>query len=164
MEPSPTAEPAGMPAPVPRPPTRPDLDFIPDPFPARALPAGFDPADHQRLVVNPFLAVVGLIGWAWLTRRLFQTSFPPLALLPTLFLVWLPFLIHYHCLDCGVTGLFPRWRRHACPRMILRSQRTRRGWFTWPRARTQLIVWLYLLGAGGLLLLILGAGVVWVRG
>lgn len=147
MEPSP---------PVTRP--RPDLDFAPNPYPASPLPADFTPPDHQRLIVNPFLAVVALIAWAWLTRRLFLTKFPPLALLPSLILGLLPILIHTHCLDCGETGIYPRWRRHACPKVILRSRTHRPRWFAWPTARTQLILWGYVLGSVALLLAVVGAG------
>jgi len=135
--------------PHPRP--RPDPEFAADPFPAAAFPPGFDPVEHQRLVVNPFLAVAALIGWAWLTRRLFATSFPPASVLPSLLLLGLPVVIHFHCLDCGQTGTYPRWWRHACPRVVVRAQANRRRWFRCPSARTQLVVWGYLLGAVGLL-------------
>jgi len=147
----------------PRPP-RPDLDFAPDPFPPSPLPTDFAPLEHQRLIVNPFLAVVALIAWAWLTLQLFATSFPPLALLPTLIFGLLPILIHTHCLDCGATGIYPRWWKHACPKVIIRARANRRGWFPWPSARTQLILWGYILGAFTLLLVVLGAGALLILG
>ena len=150
MEPSPPSPPPVAPAGASRP--RPDPEFAADPFPAAAFPPGFDPAEHQHLVVNPFLAVVALIAWGWATRRLFATSFPPAALLPTLALAGLPFLVHNHCTDCGVTEPFPRWRRHACARVVLRGRSPSRSrWRLWPTARTQLILWGYILGAVGLL-------------
>ena len=142
---------------------RPDLDFVPDPFPAAAFPPGLDPADGQHLVVNPFLAVAALAGWAWMTLRLFRGAFPPLALIPTLLLGWLPFLVHYHCLDCGATGPYPRWRRHACPAVVRRAQRAQVGWLAWPRAWSQLVVWLYVLGAAGFLLALAGLTVRAIR-
>ena len=158
-----TAEPSPISPPSTDPPARPrpDPEFAADPFPVAALPADFAPADHQRLVVNPFLAVAGLVGWAWATRQLFRSALPPLALVPSLPLPWLPFLVHFHCLDCGATGPFPRWRRHACPPVVARSRRDRRGWFglRWPRARTQLVAWCYALGLAALLLaVVVGLG------
>ena len=150
MEPSPTREPE-TPAR-----TRPDPEFAADPFPHAPLSPDLPLAEHQRLVVNPFLAVAGLVGWAWLTRQLWRGSFPPFGLVPTLLLFWLPFLIHFHCLDCGATGLYPRWWRHACPKAVLRSRLDRSRWLPWPRARTQVIAWGYILGAVGLLILVVG--------
>lgn len=143
------------------PPPRPriDRDFAPDPYPETPLPPDFTPPEHQRLVVNPFLAVVAVVAWAWLTRRLFLTSFPPSALLPALIFGLIPILIHTHCLDCGVTGVYPRWSQHACPKVVLRSRANRPRWLPWPTARTQLIVWGYVLGAVALLLAIVGVGV-----
>ena len=142
---------------------RPDPEFLADPFPVARLPSDFPLDDHQRLVVNPFLAVVALIAWAWITRQLFRSSFPPLALIPTLFLIELPFAVHVHCFDCGQTERFARWRRHACPKAVLRARLDRPRWFRWPTARTQLVVWCYVLGAVALLLAVVGVGVSFAR-
>jgi len=149
-------EPSTTPPPHPRA----DRDFSADPFPASRFPPDFNPVEHQKLVVNPFLAVAALVAWAWLTRRLFLTTFPPAALLPALILGLLPALIHTHCLDCGSTGIYPRFPQHACLKVILRSRSNRPRWFPWPTARTQLIVWGYILGAVALLLAVVGAGLV----
>lgn len=157
MEPSPP-RPSNPPPVAPLRP-RPDPEFAAEPFPTAPLPPDFPLADHQRLVVNPFLAVAGLVGWAWLTGRLLRGPFPPLGLVPTCLLFCLPFLIHYHCLDCGATGIYPRRARHACAKVVRRGQLDRPAWFRWPRARTQLILWGYVLGATGLLLaVVVGLG------
>ena len=142
---------------------RPDPEFLADPFPVARLPHDFPLAEHQRLVVNPFLAVVALIAWAWATLRLFRSSFPPLSLVPAVFLFWLPFAVQFHCLDCGRTGSYPRWWRHACPRAVLRARGNRTGWLHWPTARTQLVVWGYVLGSVALLLAVVGSGIYLAR-
>ena len=151
------------PAPNPQPRPRPDIDFAPDPYPVPSVSVEFPPIEHQKLVVNPFLAVVALIVWAWLTRRLFFTAFPPSALLPCLIFGLVPILIHTHCLDCGATEIYPRWRQHACPKVLLRSRSNRPSWFTWPTARTQLIIWGYILGSVTLLLAVVGFGMSLLR-
>ena len=138
--------------------TRPDLDFARDPFPTPALPRGVSPADYQRLVINPFLALAWLLGCCWSIQRLIASPMAPLALIPTVLLGSMPVLIHFHCLDCGRTGIYPRWWRHVCPGILARAHRNRAGWFRWPRARTQLILWCYILGPVALLIVVLGVG------
>ncbi len=132
---------------------RADPEFEPLPAPTLRL-RDFDPRDHQRLVVNPFLAVFGLIALAWALRQRNHFLFEPvnLALLLTLF--GLRFLIEYHCLDCGVNGRYVRWKHHACPRVVDRWISDKDSRF--PTARTQLFVWGWLLGSVAVLLLVLG--------
>ena len=150
MEPSPTPSSVGRP--------RPDPEFALDPYPAVRLPAGVSPVDHQRLVVNPFLAVAGLLGLVGLALRLGQSRYWLSAPVPIILLGALPFLLQFHCLDCGRTEIYSRWWRHACPKTLSRAHRNRVGWFRWPRARTQLVIWGYILGSLALLVAIIGAG------
>ena len=156
MEPSPS--PVSAPPDSSRVRPHPEPDFALDPFPAAPLPPGVSSAEHQRLVVNPFLAVAGLIGWAGLTVRLLTSNFPPLALPFAAALGGLPFLMHYHCFDCGATGTYPRSGRHACSRVLGRAHRNRVGWFRWPSARTQLVAWAYVLFAVAVLISAAGVG------
>jgi len=123
-----------------------------------ALPASpvrlrdFDPLEYQRLVVNPFLAVFGLIVLGQVARWLLLSSFPPLAIATALPLVMLHHLIQYHCLDCGQTGRYHRRRRHACPAVFARWHDGRRSRFPFPSSWIQLVVWGWLLASAALLL------------
>ena len=103
--------------------------------------------DHQRLVVNPLLAIfdgvvaIALIYHALRTRNLALF----LAALSLLLLAFL--LFQYHCLDCGSTGWYLHARHHACGPVVDRC--ARRG----PRTRglsvkTQRLIWVYILAAG----------------
>jgi hypothetical protein len=115
----------------------------------------FDPIGYQRLVVNPFLAYLSLILW-WLSLRwLAQGPFPPLTVAMIIPLAFLPRAIHYHCLDCGRTGSYPGWRRHACSAVTTRWNERRRPWPPFPSAKAQLVVWAYLIGSATLLLVVL---------
>ena len=70
---------------------------------------------YQRLVINPFLAVVILLcGFGIvlsLKNRLPKSSSPWWGL--SLF-VMSYFCVQFHCLDCGASGMFARRNRHAC--------------------------------------------------
>jgi len=138
-------------------PPGPDPEFDPTPGPTVRL-RDFDPLDHQRVLVNPFLAVLALIGVAGLVRRLLLGPFPPLAALALTTLAGVPYLLQYHCLDCGRTGMFLRRQKHACPGVL---NRWRDGWQRWspiPRASSQVVIWIYLIGAAWLLRLVAGLG------
>jgi hypothetical protein len=105
--------------------------------------------EHQRLVVNPLVAIlcglagVALIQHALRTRNavLFGTA------VGVLFLSFL--LIQFHCRDCGATGWYLHAGRHACAAVVARWRQcvsARSGL----RAGTQLLIWVYVLVAGGL--------------
>jgi len=79
-----------------------------------------DVAGYQRVVVNPFLAVLGWLGWAfsiaWSMRA--GNALPFVLLLPW---VLAPSrLFQFHCLDCGKTGRLSRLERHACTGVMRR--------------------------------------------
>ncbi len=139
-------------------PTRPDPEFALDPFPMPRLPPGAILADHQRLIINPFLAVAGLAGLIGLAIVAAGSVYQPVALFPVVLMAGLPALVQYHCVDCGATGTYRRWALHACPKLVSRTLRNRPGWFRWPSARLQFVVWLYVLGCLGVLVAILGVG------
>lgn len=110
----------------------------------------FDPLEHQRLVVNPFLAVLGLLVLGSVEVSL---RFPGALLLAPFFFL-LPSKIQYHCLDCGHTGSFSRRARHACPAVFARWQERHRSGVWFPSSWAQLVVWAWVLGSVGLLLLV----------
>jgi hypothetical protein len=135
-------------------PRRPDLadpEFDPDPVAPVRL-RDFNPVEHQRLVVNPFLAVFSMIAW-WLSARwlLLRGPFPPMAVASVLFLFLLPRTLQYHCLDCGRTGAYKRRHRHACSAVVARWNDRRKPWFPIPSAESQLVFWMYVVGSAALL-------------
>jgi hypothetical protein len=131
---------------------RPDPEF--EPFPAaRVRLRDFDPQDHQRLVVNPFLAVLGLLAWARILFWILESpslSVATLLMIPALWL--LLHLVQYHCLDCGRTGRYTRRDRHFCPAVNHRRNEGRSSRF--PSSRGQLILWCWLLGSIAVLILV----------
>ncbi|MCA1684517.1 MAG: hypothetical protein LC745_00730 [Planctomycetia bacterium] len=101
--------------------------------------------DDQRLLANPFLAVLGMIAWYEAIRRVVQARrldlfFPVLASL-----VMVIYLFQFHCLDCGATDRLSRWRDHACGPVRLRAN----AGFSRPvHAMTpvsQTVLWFYVL-------------------
>jgi hypothetical protein len=113
---------------------------------------GSPPREGPRLLANPFLALLGLIGWYTLMRyalvaRRLDVFLPALASLALVV-----FLFQYHCLDCGTTGRLTRWQDHACRRPAAAG---RRGWgwgWRWvPSPVVQTSWWFYLLGFGTIL-------------
>jgi hypothetical protein len=127
------------PPPLPR---DPEFDHPPRPGVRRPPPevVGF----HQRLLVNPFLTLLAtmlmLLAGQALARSRWAGHVPLLAILGT---VVAGLVLQYHCLDCGATGSYLRWRRHACPRVVDR-------WLTpgsaashfFPMPGTQVVLWL----------------------
>jgi hypothetical protein len=115
----------------------------------RAIPAE-SIAASQRFIVNPFLAVLGWLAAAGLIRYSLQSQNLALHLTALLWL-FIPFLlIQFHCLDCRTTGWYVRSRRHICPAVFTRWSHNGGAASHWPRVRTQLVLWLYLLAALGL--------------
>ena len=141
---------------APRRPNLADPEFDPPPAPTVRL-RDFDPLEGQRLVVNPFLAALGLIVWWEVARWSLRSWFPPLFVLTILPLALLHYLVQYHCLDCGRTGPYARRDRHACPALIARRAEAKRSRFPIPSARSQLVFWAYILGSAALLLVVSGA-------
>ncbi len=138
-----------------RPPTI-DPEFDPSPGPRVRL-RDFHRIDHQRLVVNPFLAVVGLVGLLRLAVGLLNSPMPGLAALLLLPLAVTPYLIHFHCLDCGATGSYPRRRHHDCPQSRGRVLAGRPSRLPFPTAQVQVIAWAWALGAAAVLLMVVGS-------
>jgi hypothetical protein len=128
-----------------------DPEFEPEPGPAARL-RDFDPTEHHRLVINPFLAVLVLVVMAWVGHVLVSSRLRTSAVLLGLVLLTipvglLPYLIQYHCLDCGETGAYPRHRDHACSGVLRRWREKRRRRVPFPRPWAQVVIWGWLLGA-----------------
>jgi hypothetical protein len=107
----------------------------------------FLPQEYQRLVANPFLALFGLVVWfaafwgALASRNLILAG----VAIPGLIVVG--YLLQYHCLDCGTTGLLFRWKSHSCDRVLARQQAGRVRRFRGPNPTFQTILWAYLVAA-----------------
>jgi hypothetical protein len=134
-----------------RPPTA-DPDFDP-PSVSTVRLRDFDPPEHQRLVVNPFLAVFGLVVLRHLALWLCSDSVPVATFMTLSLMFLLPTLIQYHCLDCGKTGRFSRRDQHACPAILARWREGRPSRF--PSIGMQLVVWGWLIASAALLLFVL---------
>ena len=103
---------------------------------------------HQRLIVNPFLAVFGLLIWMLLFR--FSVKFQRLdvffgVVCGGILLVFLP---EYHCLDCGQTGRLLNSKTHVCERVEIRSLDDGLSSTIWPSTHFQVVVWGFVLVIG----------------
>jgi hypothetical protein len=113
------------------------------------------PQEYQRLVANPFLALFGLVVWfaacweAMASRNLILLGVALLGL------VVVGYLLHYHCLDCGKTGLLFRWKSHACDRVLIRQQTGQVRRFRGPNPTLQTILWAYLVASAAILVAVL---------
>lgn len=132
----------------PRPPlSEPQLDMSYE-IPSSRLPAmPIEAAGwHQRLVVNPSVAIlctlagVALIQHALRTRNVFLFC----AAVGVLFLSLL--LIQFHCRDCGATGWYLHAGKHACPAVVTRWRQNLSA--SGLRVRTQLLIWAYAVAFG----------------
>lgn len=137
-------------------PRQPPARFIPDPdldgtLNENTLPYDGSPELYLRLVANPFLAALGLLGWVLVMGMIIRGGpgpYSPLAALLTLAsLALLPRLLHYHCLDCGRTGQLTAWRRHVCPGVVARRFDGRDRRFRGPTPYIQVLLWLWLCAA-----------------
>lgn len=115
-----------------------------DPAPARRpIVHDDDFWAYQRLVVNPFLAFLALIGWVALTHFGYRERLLLAFLLAQVFPVMAYFAVQYHCLDCAATGRLSRWRGHACESVVARRLAGRPRRFRGPNPRSQMLLWIY---------------------
>jgi hypothetical protein len=120
-----------------------DLEFRDSPETIWDEMPRYDHQRYQRLVANPFLALCGLATWLlaleWVIQQdRFDRTWPIF-----LSLFGLPFLLQYHCLDCGATGSFLRWRQHACAAVRQRWTMHRPRRWRGPSPSIQLLLWFY---------------------
>src|SRR6266446_6722744 len=132
-------------------PTVRDPDFDPT-GPMRPLPPLLVPQEHQRLVTNPFLAVLALL----IAIYSGQQSADLWKLLTIVALIAPVCLLQYHCRDCGHTAWLFFWKEHACEAVVARQRAGQVRRLRGPKPTTQLILWIYLLGSIALLAAIVG--------
>ncbi len=118
---------------------------------------GGEPEVYTRLVANPFLALAFLAGWLIALYESIVGGFAgPLtpSLVAVLFcsLGLIPFLLHYHCLDCGRTGRIMQWRKHVCRKSLGRRESNRPRRLRGPTPPVQVIFWIWALIAAVALL------------
>ena len=135
-----------------------DPDFNPESV-ARVRLVDLDPLEHQRMVVNPFLAVFALAVGLKLFFWMIEIGAPVgSGLIAVCTLLLFPPLIHFHCLDCGRTGSYSQRKHHLCPGIINRGQRDEPSARWIPTARAQRVFWVYVLCSVGLLLAVRAIG------
>lgn len=132
--------------------------FDPELDPPRRRPASRQvawpprlPQEFQRLVANPFLVPPGLMIWFVALRHALVIRNLPLVVLALVSLAGLIPLFHYHCLDCGATGILWRWKSHACEHVRTRRQFDLARRFRGPNPAFQTLLWLVCLGVLGAL-------------
>ena len=106
---------------------------------------------YQRLLANPFLAALGLAAWAGLTRYAVRSRQLPVFLAALVLLGVCPFLLQFHCRDCGRTGRLRRWRGHACGGVVRRVVGGRPRRFRGPNPYTQTVLWVYAAAAAAVI-------------
>lgn len=122
--------------------------------PSELVPSDIAPESYLRIAANPFLGLAGLVAWLmvgkWFLTVLKRSPelIGPLAPILVILLIaslWLlPYLFHYHCLDCGGSGRLSRWTRHACPTSVYRRLAGRPRRWRGPTPFTQIVLWLWL--------------------
>ena len=106
---------------------------------------------YQRLIANPFLAVLAVVSSAEAIRYSFRIQKVEILFTAICGSFLIPFLLQYHCLDCGSTGLVWRSSGHSCAFVQARIQAGRARRMRGPSATAQMKLWLLGLGAVGLL-------------
>jgi hypothetical protein len=126
-----------------------DLDLDSSAYPS-AIPLDAPPEAYLRVAANPFLALFAVLFALAASDGLWSSQpFDGDTRMALVVAVWLsllvafPWLVQFHCLDCGATGRLKRWRGHLCPRVaerrLLRKPRRVRG----PTPSIQIVIWLW---------------------
>jgi hypothetical protein len=120
-----------------------DPEFDRPPHPEGRKPPPDVVRFYQRLVVNPFLSALTLFLVLVASYRLGEESraeWAPLAAIVGS--IGAAMVLQYHCLDCGATGSYHRWRRHACARVVERWRTPySAASLLFPAPGTQLVLW-----------------------
>jgi len=101
---------------------------------------------HQRLVVNPLVAILCNLAGVALIQHALRTRNVVLfcSAVGVVFLSLL--LIQFHCRDCGATGWYLYAGKHVCAAVVARwRQNLSASGLT---ARTQLLIWAYVMVFG----------------
>lgn len=124
------------------------------------------PDDDLRMVVNPFIAVFALAGTIvtarWMARQWSLADGPLLALILLALAcsaASVAFGLHCHCLDCGRTVGFWRWKSHSCERVRARRVLGRRRRLVGPKPFLQALIWIIIL----LAVVLLYDPIAWVK-
>ena len=122
----------------------PDLDLQP----RQPIRDSIEPVDQcQRLVANPFLAVLAwVVAFGLLTESVRHPNLAAFMTAITLSFVAF-FLLQFHCLDCGATGWLLRSWAHVCPAVVARRQSQRVSPFRGPGLGLQLFAWFIVITA-----------------
>jgi hypothetical protein len=134
-----------------------DRDLDSTPF-GHARPRSESIAPYQRVVVNPFLAVLALIITVAYERWAIAYGFTGFLEVGFALLALDLFLIQYHCRDCGATGWLLRVQKHVCPAVLARWHLGERPRFRGPGVRAQLVIWFILLASALILALVARSG------
>jgi hypothetical protein len=97
---------------------------------------------YQRLLANPFLGVLALVGSFVAIRMACKTERFDVVVVATATIVFARWLLQFHCLDCGATGRLSRWREHACPAVVFRLATRSPRRFRGPTPPAQTALWL----------------------
>jgi hypothetical protein len=100
---------------------------------------------YQRLVANPFLALLATIAWFFLIVQIVKSKQLVLFWPALVSVVLVVFLFQFHCLDCGTTGRLTRWRDHACEPVRLRYEAGFSRRVRFPNPVVQTVFWFYVL-------------------
>ena len=109
---------------------------------------------HQRLIVNPFLGVFGLLIWLFLTQYALKLHRVELFFVAAISGAFLVFLLEYHCVDCGRTGRLLNWKSHVCERVEIRSLAGGSRWRIWPSTHIQVVLWGFGITLGAVFILL----------
>jgi hypothetical protein len=119
-----------------------DPEFDHPPRPARGKPGRDVALYHQRLLVNPFLTscvAVLVVALAAVMQKTWGVG--PTAAKLVGFFVAMP-LLQFHCLDCGSTDWYRRWKGHTCPKVVERFHTPfASASHIFPTPTTQLALW-----------------------
>jgi hypothetical protein len=107
------------------------------------------PHHYQRLVANPFLALLSIVANLALLQAVTARGAPDSSWLPWLALATCTVLLfvwqlpQYHCLDCGATDQLRNWREHECEAVKLRRAMGRPRRLRGPTPNVQTVLWFY---------------------
>jgi hypothetical protein len=114
----------------------------------RPVSDSLEPVDeYQRLVANPFLAVLAWFAAFALVSESAKRQNLALFMTGIILLFVACFFLQFHCLDCGMTGWLLRSWAHACPAVIARRQSRFVRRFHGPGVKLQVVAWFILLMA-----------------
>lgn len=109
---------------------------------------GDAPERYQRLLANPFLGFLYVLGWLvafylTLNGSVAVPLIPLLLLLLIAALGFVPQFLQVHCLDCGQTIPHLRWHKHTCQKSLDRLRADRPRLIRGPSPPFQVVLWVW---------------------